>query len=503
MSLPSAYADLVVELRSLGLLKSCHSLLSWDEQTYMPLNGTELRADQLALLAGMSHQRATSPRTGELLAKLEDVAALGGPDSAEAAQVREARREYNRATKLPQSLVEELSRTTTLAQQAWRGARKAKSFPQFLPWLEKVIHLKQQEADAVGYTDHRYDALVDEYEPGSTMAELTAALIPLRDELIPLVAAIADSSRKPDSSILTRRYHIEAQREFGRQAAQAIGFSFESGRLDEAAHPFCQGIGPGDCRLTTRYDDHHFPGAFFGTLHEAGHGMYEQGLPAEHFGTPLGSSISLGIHESQSRMWENLVGRSQSFWEHFYPSAQQTFPEALSMVTLDSFYASVNEVRPSWIRVEADEVTYNLHILLRFEMEQGLIAGDIKPADVPGAWNEKFQLYFGMTPLDDAVGCLQDIHWSAGLVGYFATYTLGNMYGSQFFTQARKDLGDLDAMFAKGEFAPLLDWLRKNIHSRGQHLRASQLVETVTGQPLSHKPLMEHLKTKFGAIYGL
>ncbi len=503
MKLPSSYSDLVADLRALGLLKSCQHLLGWDEQTYMPPQGAELRADQLALLAGLAHQKATHPRIGELLAQLADAAPLGGPESTPAALVRETQREYDRATKLPQLLVEELSRTATLSQQAWIAARKAKSFPQFLPWLEKIIHLKQQEADAVGYTEHRYDALVDEYEPGSTTAQLTATLTPLRKELVPLVAAIAESRVKPDGSILTRRYPIDSQREFGRRAAQAIGFSFESGRLDEAAHPFCQGLGPGDCRLTTRYDEQHFPGAFFGTLHEAGHGMYEQGLPAEHFGTPLGATISLGIHESQSRMWENLVGRSRSFWQHFYPAAQQSFPEALGGVSLDEFYKAVNEVRPSWIRVEADEVTYNLHILLRFEMEQGLIAGDIKPADVPGAWNEKFQSYFGMTPPNDALGCIQDIHWSAGLVGYFATYTLGNMYGAQFFAQARKDLGDLDAMFAKGEFAPLLDWLRKNIHSRGQHLQASKLVETITGQPLSHKPLMTHLKNKFGAIYGV
>lgn len=503
MSLPKAYSELIAELRSLGLLRSCQSLLGWDEQTYMPPQGAELRADQLALLAGMAHQKATQPRIGDLLAQLGDDSALGGSHSAPAALVREARREYDRATKLPQSLVEELSRTATLSQQAWIAARKAKSFPQFLPWLQKMIHLKQQEADAVGYKDHRYDALVDEYEPGSTTAQLTAALTPLRKELVPLVAAIAESRVKLDASILTRRYPIDAQREFGRKAAQAIGFSFEAGRLDEAAHPFCQGLGPGDCRLTTRYDEHHFPGAFFGTLHEAGHGMYEQGLPAENFGTPLGATISLGIHESQSRMWENLVGRSRSFWQHFYPSAQRSFPEALGGVSLDDFYKAVNEVRPSWIRVEADEVTYNLHILLRFEMEQGLIAGDIKPADVPEAWNEKFRSYFGMTPPNDALGCIQDIHWSAGLIGYFATYTLGNMYGSQFFAQARQDIGDLDAMFAKGEFTPLLDWLRKKIHSRGQHLRASELVESVTGQPLSHQPLMTHLKSKFGAIYGL
>ncbi|MGH7128180.1 MAG: carboxypeptidase M32, partial [Planctomycetaceae bacterium] len=288
-----------------------------------------------------------------------------------------------------------------------------------------------------------------------------------------------------------------------RFAAETVGFNFHDGRLDVSAHPFCSGIGPGDCRLTTRYDERHFPGAFFGTLHESGHGMYDQGLDRDAWGTPMGDAVSLGIHESQSLMWENYVGRSRAFWSYFYGEAQQAFPEALAGVNVDTFHFAINDVRPSFIRVEADSVTYCLHIMLRFELEQKLISGDLKPADVPGAWNETFENYLGLTPPDDAAGCLQDIHWSGGLVGYFPTYALGHLYAAQFFAQAREDLGDLDAQFARGDFATLRGWLNENIHRRGCQYRPGRLVEVVTGRPLSHEPMMTFLREKFGALYGL
>ncbi|MFV0445688.1 MAG: carboxypeptidase M32 [Planctomycetaceae bacterium] len=497
------YQQLVEHLRRTALLRSCANVLSWDEQTYLPPDGGPFRAEQLSLLAGLVHEQATSPQVGELLASLATTD-FGGPEAPEAAVVREAARHFRRATCLPRRLVEELSRVTTLSQQAWVQARKAKNFSQFRPWLEQVVSLKREEASAVGYGNGiPYDALLDEYEPGVTSAEVASVFEPLRDQLVTLVAAIRDSGRQPKVDILTRRYPIERQKEFSLQGARAIGFDFEAGRLDVAAHPFCSGLGPGDCRLTTRYDEHHFPGAFFGTLHEAGHGLYEQGLPREAFGTALGDAASLGIHESQSRMWENLVGRSLAFWEHFYAPAQQTFPEALGDVTRSDFHAAINDVRPSWIRVEADEVTYNLHIMLRFDLERPLIAGDLSPADVPTVWNETFQQYFGMTPPNDALGCLQDVHWSAGLIGYFPTYALGNMYAAQFYAAAKAELGDLNQQFSRGEFAPLLGWLRKNIHSQGLRYRANQLVQRVTGGPLSSQPLLEHLNSRFRPLYGL
>ncbi len=498
----STFEELTAHLRNTALLGSCISVLGWDEQTYLPPDGADHRSEQLALLAGLVHEQATSPRLGELIEALE----ADGPEpgSPEASVLREARREFNRATALPRRLVEELSRTTTLSQQAWVQARRENDFRQFLPWLEKMIALKQEEAAALGNDSGiPYDALLDSYEPGMKSDVIEAAFQPLRERLVELVQAIGESGRQPDLPILTRRYPISAQQDFATRAAEAIGFDFNAGRLDVAAHPFCSGIGPGDCRLTTRYDEHHFPGAFFGTLHEAGHGLYEQGLRREHFGTALGVSASLGIHESQSRLWENFVGRSRAFWTHFFPLAREAFPQALRDVAFDDFHWAINDVRPSWIRVEADEVTYNLHIMLRFDLERPLISGDLLPADVPSVWNETFQSYFGMTPPDDTLGCLQDVHWSAGLIGYFPTYALGNMYAAQLFEAARNELGDLDEQFARAEFAPLLDWLRRNVHQRGLHLRAPELVESITGRPLESESLLTHLNQRFRPLYGL
>jgi len=499
------YAELIDRLRRTALLGSCGSLLGWDEQTHLPPEGAEHRAEQLALLAGMTHEWATHPRIGELLGELESRRSGEEPDDGDVqVNVREARQAYDRVVRLPRRLVEELSRTTTLAQQNWVEARRKSDFRLFLPWLERVIELKREQSSVLSSTGaHPYDALLDEYEPGATAASIGAVFEPLRAELVPLVAAIRDSGITPPREILTREYPVDAQREFATAAAKAIGFNFEAGRLDVAAHPFCSGIGPGDCRLTTRYDSHHFPGAFFGTLHEAGHGIYEQGLSRTAFGTPLGQTVSLGIHESQSRMWENLVGRGRAFWKHFFPLAQQAFPGALKDTSCEDFHRAVNDVRASLIRVEADEVTYNLHIMLRFELEQALITRELPVADLPGVWDDTFERYFGIRPESVAAGCLQDIHWSAGLFGYFPTYALGNMYAVQFFEAADRDLGGLDEQFASGRFQPLREWLNAKIHQPGMRYRAQELVHVVTGQSLSHVPLMRHLRERFGPLYGL
>lgn len=503
-SVETAYGELCRLLRESELLGSCASVLSWDEQTYMPPGGADHRAEQLSLIAGMTHERKVSPRIGELLGELEQSGQLGDPDGDIAANVREARRTYDRATKLPRRLVEEISHTTTLAQQAWVKAKKYEDFSMFLPWLEKMIGLKREEAQAIGYgSGIPYDALLDDYEPGMTSAEVAAVFQPLREELVRLVGAVQSSSRKAPVEILERFYPITAQQVFSEGASKRIGFDFQRGRIDRSPHPFCSGFGPGDCRLTTRYHDHHFPSAFFGVLHESGHGIYEQGLLKENFGLPTGQACSLGIHESQSRMWENFVGRSRSFWQYFFHYAQQAFPATLESVSVDDFYYAVNDVRPSFIRVEADEATYGLHIMLRFELEQKLIAGDLKPADVPGAWNELFEKSFHLTPANDAEGCLQDIHWSGGLLGYFPTYALGNLYAAQFFDAAQKDLGDLSTQFAKGQFEPLKTWLNEKIHRHGRRYPARRLVEIVTGKPLSHVPFIQHLAAKYTELYGL
>jgi carboxypeptidase Taq len=503
MNAQQAYDELIRHCKEASILHSCADVLGWDERTYMPPKGSAHRAEQMALLARLCHERATAPILGEWLAEIERSSLVTDRESTEAANVREIRRSYNRAVKLPQALVEELARVTTRAQQVWQQARKANDFATFLPWLEKIVALKREEAQAVGFSGVPYDALLDEYEPGATTAEVTRVFAELREQLVPLVAAIAASGKRPPHEILERDYPAERQKEFGQAAAAAIGFDFDAGRLDTTTHPFCSGLGPGDCRITTRYNPHHFNESFFGILHEAGHGLYEQGLDADHFGTPAGSFASLGIHESQSRLWENQVGRGRPFWEYFFPRAQQAFPTALSDVAVDDFLFAINDVRPSFIRVEADEATYNLHILLRFELEQALVSGDLEPAGVPAAWNEKFEKSFGLKVADNRQGCLQDIHWSGGGIGYFPTYTLGNLYAAQFMEQARQDLGDLDGSFRRGEFGALKTWLNEKVHRPGRRHSAGELCRRITGRPLGPEPLVSYLRRKYAPLYAI
>jgi carboxypeptidase Taq len=469
----------------------------------MPKGGAEHRGNQLALLAGLHHEKVTDPRIGDILAALDGSALVADPESPAAVNVRELHRTYRRATRLPRELVEEKARVTSLAQQEWIVARQQADFARFRPWLEKIVALKRREAECLGYAGHRYDALLDEFEPGATTGQITTLFTSLRRDLVPLVVAIAGASRKPNVAILQREYPLDRQRLFGEMVAAAFGFDFGAGRLDTTAHPFCTGIGPGDCRITTRFQLNDVNSALFGVMHEVGHGLYDQGLDPEHYGTPMGEAVSLGVHESQSRLWENAVGRSRPFWEYFYPVARSFFASALHDVALDDFLFAVNQVAPSHIRVEADEVTYNLHIMIRFELEQALLSGDLAPADVPEAWNEKTREYLGLTPSHDGEGCLQDIHWSAGLIGYFPTYTLGNVLAAQLFTQANRDLGDLAPAFARGDFAPLLGWLRERVHRHGQRYLSSQLAERITGAPMDHRPLIDSLRQKYGALYGL
>ncbi len=513
-----AYDELIRRLRELATLASCSAVLGWDEQTYMPSGGAAHRGNQMALLAGLQHERATDPRVGELLASVEGSALTAEPDSVEAANIRELRRSYDRKTKLPRALVEELARTTSMAQPEWVAARAASDFARFRPWLEKIVQLKRQESaclvggptatdGAAGAAGSAYDPLLDEYEPGARSTDLAALFDALRRKLTPLVAAIGEAAARrgepAGGAILKRPYPRDRQRIFGEAVAAAVGFDFRRGRLDVTAHPFCTGIGPGDCRITTRFDEHEFSDAFFGILHEVGHALYEQGLDEAHHGTPMGEAVSLGVHESQSRLWENLVGRGRAFWVFWLPMARRIFHEALADVSLESFYAAVNRVSPSLIRVRADEATYNLHIIVRFELEQDLLAGDLEVGDLPGAWDQKYREYLGVAPANDAEGCLQDIHWSAGLIGYFPTYTLGNVYAAQLFAAARRDLGDLDEAFARGDFGGLLGWLRENVHRQGQRYRAADLVGRVTGSRPDHRPLIDGLRRKYAELYAI
>jgi len=497
------YNQLIERSKQIAVINSCAAVLEWDEQTYMPRPAATYRAEQSAFLAGLSHEKATDPAIGERLSALEASPLIDDPVSDTAVNIREIRREYDRETKIPKELVEALSRERTLSQNAWIEARSNSDFPAFEPHLDTLVGLQREIADCLGYEKEPYDALLDNYEPGMTAETVKQIFDAFKDDLVNLVAAIGNSPRKPDTSILQRAYDIERQKVFGQAAAAAIGYDFSAGRLDITEHPFTTGLGPNDVRITTRYDARQFGQALFGTLHEAGHGIYDQNLADGHYGTPRGESVSLGIHESQSRMWENLVGRSRPFWKHFYPRAKQVFPDVLNDVAFEDFYLAINDVRPSFIRVEADEVTYNLHILLRFELELAFMRGDLAVKDIPGAWNENFQKYFGIPVPDDANGCLQDVHWSFGLMGYFPTYTLGNLYAAQFYAQAKAQIRNLEDQFAVGNFSGLKEWLVTNIHSHGKRYHAEDLVKTVTGQPLSHEPAMGYLREKFGELYGL
>jgi carboxypeptidase Taq len=503
MQARAAYDELIRRAREQTLLASCAELLGWDEETYMPRGGVGNRADQMALLAGLVHEQATDPRMAELLAVLEDAPAGDDPESPTAVNVRELRRTYNRLTRLPRLLVEDIVRTTSFAQQVWTEARQNADFAPVRPWLEKIVALKRREGEALDGQVSPYDALLDEYEPGARSQDLARLFAALRRDLLPLVAAIAGARRKPQVALLHRAYPIERQRVFGETVAAALGFDFQRGRLDTALHPFFSTIGPGDCRITTRYNLQNFSDAFFGILHELGHGLYEQGLDPAHHGTPMGEAVSLGMHEAQARLWENTVGRSRPFWEHFFPLARQVFHDTLADVSLDAFHFAINHVAPSLIRVQADEVTYNLHILVRFELEQALLSGDLPAADLPGAWQEAYRYYLGITPANDAEGCLQDGHWAAGLVGYFPTYTLGNLFAAQLFARASEELGDLNAQMAGGDFSGLLGWLRDKVYGQGHRYPAAQLIEHVTGSPLEHRPLVQALEAKYGELYGI
>lgn len=497
------YEELCSLTREASLIESVEAALGWDERTYMPPAAGEYRAEQMTYLSGLAHQRRTDPRLGELLATLAETDLAQNPHTDTGSTIRELQRQYDKKVKLPRRLVEEMTRASVLGQQAWVKARQDNDFASFAPHVEHLFRLKREQAECLGYEDNPYDALLDDFEPGAKTAAIAEVLESLRRELVPLVQSIMESAGRAPVEILQRTYPAAAQEAFGKAAAAAIGFEFTRGRLDVTHHPFCSGMGPHDCRITTRYDERFFNSAFFGILHESGHGIYDQGLRPDHFGLPPGTYVSLGIHESQSRMWENLVGRSRAFWEHFFPRLQGAFPEAVGEENLDDFFWAINHVAPSLIRVEADEATYNLHIIIRFELEQDLLSQNLAVGDLPAAWREKYQKYLGVEPPTDADGCLQDIHWSAALIGYFPTYSLGNLYASQFFEQADRDLGGLAQQFARGEFEPLKGWLNEKIHQPGQCFSASELVEQITGSGLSHAPLIRHLRAKLEPLYGI
>jgi len=451
----------------------------------------------MATLAGLVHDRGTNPRYDELLATVEASSLVNDPESPSAVNVRELRRAYDRERRIPRALVEESARVKALASQAWVEARKRDEFAMFAPWLDRIFALARDEAEAIGYVGTRYDALLDHYEPGMTTDQVSALVARLETELVPLVDSLRGRAAPAPSHMLAREFPVERQRLFVEGVAGALGFDLERGRLDIGQHPFCTSIGPGDVRIALRYYPRNFARGFFALLHEVGHALYDQGLDAAHYGTPMGETVSLGMHESQSRLWENLVGRSHGFWRQFYPRLQSTFFDALHDISLEMFRRVINHVAPGLIRVQADEVTYDLHIMIRFELERALLAGDVGAADLPGAWSELYRRYLGVEPDSDRHGCLQDGHWSEGLIGYFPTYTLGNVYAAQLFDAAERDVGPLEDAFAAGDFGTLRAWLTEHVHRHGQRYSATALIERATGRPPDPSALIASLTRRY------
>jgi len=484
-------------------LQRAAAVLGWDQQTYMPPGGTEARAHQGATLAHLAHQKFTTDEIGALLDDLE-AETRGQPyDDDTVSLWRVTGREYDKARRLPSTFVAELARTTGRAMPTWAKARAQNDFKVFQPMLEKIVELKIQEAEYLGYKDRVYDALLDTYEPGMKTAQVQAIFDDVRTELVPLVRAISERLDVVDNSITRRDYDEQKQSELTEEALRAIGFDFQRGRQDRSVHPFTTSFTNHDVRVTTRFDRHYFPQALFGSLHEGGHALYELGSPDKYERSPLAGGTSLGVHESQSRMWENLVGRSRAFWQYFITRFRETFPEAADGAAVETLYRAVNRVQPSFIRVEADEVTYNLHIMLRFQMENQLVEKKLAVADVPEAWNAAMQEYLGIVPPTVALGALQDIHWSHGMLGYFPTYSLGTFFSAQLFEKARAAMPDLDAQFTRGEFGGLLGWLRENIHQYGRKFTLNELAQRITGEPLQTRSYLKYLKEKYTEIYDL
>ncbi len=478
-------------------------LLDWDRQVNMPPAGAEERAKQSATLSRLAHEAFTQDEVGRLLQDLEAESKDLPYDDDTASLIRITRRDYDKARRLPPAFVHELAHTTGRAMPAWTRARAESDFKQFEPHLEKIIELKRREADYLGYQDRSYDALLDQFEPGMTTAQVQTIFDQVRKELRPLLGAIHERLEVVDGSVLRRDYDEQKQWDFTIEALKQIGFDFERGRQDQSVHPFTSSFSNHDVRLTTRVDRNYFPMAFFGTLHEGGHGLYELGSPDEFERTPLAGGASYGTHESQSRMWENLVGRSRPFWRFFYPRFCATFAEAARGIDLETLYRAVNRVQPSYIRIKADEVTYNLHIMLRFQLETQLLEGKLAVAEVPGAWNATMQDLLDISPPDDAHGALQDVHWSIGAIGYFPTYSLGTFFSVQLFEKAREAIPDLFEQFARGEFGALLGWLRENIHRHGHKFTLNELATRITGEPLQTTSYLRYLKEKYTEIYDL
>ena len=491
--------DLAAELDDLGHIAA---LLGWDQQVNMPHGGAEERGLQSAAIGRIMHEKFTSDEVGQRIADLvEEVGDLNA-ETDEARAVKVAKRTYEKQTKVPLPMLMEQIKVTTMAHQAWEEAKAKSDFSIFQPLLEKIVDLRKQYADLFKPYDHVYDPLLDDFEPGMKTAEVKEIFNKLRPQQVELLQAIAEKE-PPDNSFLKQHYDEDLQETFGRYVITRFGYDWNRGRLDLAAHPFTTEFGQGDVRITTRYLKDDAGSALFSTMHEAGHAMYAQGVPPKYRRHPLSGAASLAIHESQSRLWENLVGRSKEFWSFFYPSLQMLFPQYLGNVSETDFYRGINRVEPSFIRVEADEATYNMHIMLRLEIEIGLMEGTIAVGDLPEIWNTKMQDYLGITPPDVARGVLQDVHWSGGMIGYFPTYALGNLASVQLWDKMLEENPNIPDEIAQGKFDTILGWMREHIHQYGSKFEPQELMLKATGSKITPEPYIQYLKTKYGEIYNL
>jgi len=497
MSPTAAYAELLAKLKRAHLLHTVNGILGWDEQVNLPPDSADLRAEQLAVVTELEHAAAGDPRIGELLDELESRQADLSPD--ERVVVKVARRDYDRVVKLPPEFVKERARQGSLSYHAWASCRERSDFAGFAPFLQKQLDLARKEAAYLGYDAAPYDYMIDRHDPGMTAGAVEALFAELKKGLVPLVRAIAASPVEAHAERL-RGFPEALQRTLLSEVTERIGFNYRRGRMDVSLHPFCEGSGA-DIRMTTRFDEDRPLDALFSAIHETGHGMYEQGMPLALQGTPLGEAVGMGVHESQSRFWENQVARSRGFWRCFEPRLRELFPEQLRTVSSEQLYLAINAVKPTLIRMDADEVTYNLHIILRFELEKRLFAGSLAVADLPAAWNAAAKELLGLTPPDDRHGVLQDVHWACGMFGYFPSYCLGNMIASQLWEKVRGEVPGLEEDFARGDFSRLLGWLRRNIHEQGRRYDTQELVKVVTGAPLTPQPLLRYLRERYGALY--
>ena len=495
--------ELKKRLGEISDIQNAVSLLGWDQQTYMPPGGADARAQQIATLSHLAHEKFIDDAIGHRLEELHGYASKLSYDSDDASLVRVAKRDYDKARRIPPLLVFEIAHAGAQAFDAWRKARAASEFPQFAPFLQRNLDLKIRYAECLGYTDRIYDPLLDEYEPDMKTVQIEAIFADIKKEIVPLVHAIASRQDTVDNSFLCRPFDEQKQWDIGLEVAKHLGYDFERGRQDRSPHPFTSSFSINDVRITTRFMADYFPAGFFATIHETGHALYDQGVSQSLERTLLAGGASLGVHESQSRMWENLIGRGLPFWKFLMPRARSVFPEQLRNVDAVKMYRAVNRVQPSLIRVEADEITYNLHIILRFELENMLLERRLDVKDLPDAWNTRMREYLGITPPDDAEGVLQDVHWPHGAFGYFPTYSLGNLFASQLFDQCKKEVLGLETSIEKGEFHPLLDWLRTRLHVHGRKFTLNELSNKITGKPLQTQPFITYLKNKYSEIYRL